>query len=336
LKAVIWPYRFDDMKLTWQKQMIWLVNSLIKYGVEVKPHVKFKCKGIENLNKYNPSIDHNAEICIYNHTDESYIIGNVLPTKKNWFFKPTVPDKFYTTLDELGYGPFSSITYIKPDFENVNIGNFFETKVKNWIDNKISKWGNKLNKEEKIEESDFYLVIGQCGGDSVVTHFDFGSYFTKLEQVVIELVRIGNKKIIVKLHPDTDGVEGTAGSFKNNEFSLKLQKRLESLSSKVKVYIGKINIHNFIEKSYCVILANSGAGIEAMMHHKPIIAWGFPDYHWVTYDLRHLAELNEALKLKWFDQEKQDKFLYWYLEDYCFYNQETCDKRVKELLADIV
>jgi len=333
MKAVIWGYKFSDMRESWRKQITWMVNSLQKNGVIVRPHSNFKCKGL-NLPLYDFAKDHDADICIYNHADISCLIGDVLKVKRNWFFKPTAPDEFHTTLDELGYGPYSSITYKKPDFENVaedEVKWFFDTKVKRWLDTKITKWGNRFkNETQEIEERDYHLVLGQCGGDEVVTRHDFGHYFTKLEQIIRELVRIDSKRwIIVKLHPYTDGKDVTTTTFSEG-----LKHRLEVMGPAVKVFIGKSNIHNFIKNAYCVYLANSGAGFEAMMHHKPIIAWGFPEYHWVTYDLRHLADLNEAIKLKWFDKYKQDKFLYWYMEKYCFYNQKTADRRVKELLEN--
>lgn len=329
MKAVFWHYRFDDMKLTWSKQVQWIINSLLQANVEVKIHPNFKCLDLEHLPKYSFTNDYDTDICIYNHTDQSYIIGDVLKVKKNWFFKPTVPDEIHTTLDELGYGPYSSITYEKPDFENLEIGNFFETKVKSWIDSKISKWGNELSTEQEVKENDYYLVLGQCGGDSTVVHYDFGSHFLKLEQVVRELVRVGNKEIVVKLHPYTDG------TVLYGKFSIPLKQKLEMLSPKVHVYTGLINIHNFIKKANCVFLANSGSGFECLMHHKPIIAWGYPEYRHVCYDLRHLADIHRAIKLDWFNSDKQDKFLYWYLEKYCFYNQQSCDNRVKYLLSKV-
>ena len=225
----------------------------------------------------------------------------------------TVPDNYHTTLDELGYGPYSSITYAKPDFEKVNkqeADNFFNTTVNNWIKSKETKWAGRFeNNVIEITDKDYYLVLGQCFGDEVVTRHDFGVYYIKLESIVKELARLTNNLIIVKLHPYTDG-----NLAKDTIFSEEIKAKLEKLGNNIKVYIGKSNVHNFIENAKCIILANSGAGFEAMMHHKPIITWGFPEYHWVTYDLRHLADLGRAIKLDWFDKEKQDKFLYWYME----------------------
>ena len=102
MKAVVWGYKYSDMQQNWYRQMLWVVNSLRENGVEVKPHPKFKCKDLD-LPMYDFTRDHDADICIYNHADISCLVGNVLSAKRNWFFKPTVPTRFHTTLDELGY-----------------------------------------------------------------------------------------------------------------------------------------------------------------------------------------------------------------------------------------
>jgi len=335
MKAVIWNYKFSDMKETWSEQILWIIEALNSLNVTVKKHKDFICKGTENLAVYNHLIDNPCNICIYNHTDASNIIGNVVKANTNLFFKQTVPEVKYSTLDTLGYGPYSSITYKKPDFNSVDkqtVDNFFNTKVKKWITTKSTKWGKYFkNNEEVIKENNYILVLGQCGGDEVVTRHDFGVYFVKLESVVRELSRITNEKIVVKLHPYTDGLKAT-----NDNLTQTLKAKLMNAGNNVIVYTGMTNVHSFIEKSKCVILANSGSGFEAMMHNKPIISWGFPEYHWVTYDLRHLCDLKNAIQLDWFNLESQRNFLYWYMEKYAFYDKETCFKRVSELWNDIM
>ena len=73
-----------------------------------------------------------------------------------------------------------------------------------------------------------------------------------------------------------------------------------------------------------------------MMYDKPIISFCFPEYHWVTYDLRKTCDIWSALDLTWFDLAAQRKFLYWYMEKYCFYDYNTAERRVKELLEEEV
>lgn len=329
-KAILWPYKFDNMKQSWKLQMQWVVKALQDEGYTVVRCPRFKCEGIYHLPTYNYKTDNPCDIVIYNHTDVSHLVGNEVKAKYNWFFKPTIPDKYHTTLDNLGYSAYSSITYNKPPFEQCDmkeVNKFFDTKVKNWIEQKATKFYNFDNKEIEIKEKDYYLVLGQCGGDYTVTHQDFGYYFYRLETVVRELIRVTKEPIVVKLHPYTDGEFAT-----KTEFSDKIGERLSLIHPRVAVYTGKCNIHSFIKDAKAVLLSNSGSGFEVGMHLKPIIAWGYPEYHWISYDLKHLCDIKRALKLDWFDKEKEKKFIYWYFEKYTFWNLESCKKRVKELL----
>ena len=333
MKAIIWGYKYDNMRVGWYKQLGWVVKALQNNGVEVCRHSNLKCNGLDNLPIWNANKDY-CDICIYNHADVSHLVGDILQVRQNWFFKPTVPDEYHTTLDELGFGPYSSITYKKPDYESISeeeVSQFFDKQVSGWITDRKTKWGSFFKStDEVIPYEDYYLVLGQCNGDEVVTRHDFGSYVTKLEQVVRELARVDpTRDIVVKLHPYMDGEFA-----KDSKYSQSVKNTLAAISPRVRVYLGKSNVHSFIRKARCVLLANSGAGFEAMMQHKPIISWGYPEYHWTTYDLRHLASLLQAIKLDWFDVKKQDKFLCWYMDRYCFYDQTTADSRIKELLKD--
>lgn len=331
MKAILWPFKFEDMQESWRKQMIWVANALRFNNIEIKKHPKFVCNGLEFLPIYDYKIDKEVDICIYNHADASCLVGNILKSKENWFFKPTVPDEIHTTLDKLGYGPYSSITYKKPNFEDVVIDDSFQTKIYSWINKNTNKW-NKSFETIDLPYENYFLILGQCAGDSVVTSHDFGNYCEKLFSIVKELNRLlPNEVILIKLHPYMDGRNATTTTYSDN-----FSKKLKTIAKNVVVYNGKYSVHPFIKKSKCVILANSGAGFETMMQKKPIIAWGFPEYHWVSYNLRHLADLKRAIETipNWFNPDKQSKFLYWYLEKYCFYNQETCLHRVKELLME--
>jgi len=331
MNAIVWPYKYDDMQETWKLGMTWIVRALQLNGVRVKIHPDFKCEGLETITRYDWKVDKEFDIAIYNHCDISHIVGDVIPAKRTFFFKDTAPERNFYTLDELGFGPYSSITYKEPPYKAMKLTEtkkFFDKKVKGWIDRKTTKWGTYVPLgETEVPYNDYYLVLGQVPADSVVTQHDFGNYVMKLVQVVGELARVGDRDIVVKLHPHTDGEHA-----KNDDIAQMIAKKLLALSPKVKVQAGKCNVHNFIKNAYCVILANSGSGYEVMMHHKPLIVWGYPEYHWVAYDLRHLADVGRAIKLDWFKVENSNKFLYWYLEKYAIHDQDSADRRVNELL----
>ena len=335
MKAVLWPYQYRDMRETWHRQMCWIVAALRHHGVEVRRHADFRCRGLEDVQVYSPAADNPADICIYNHTDWSVLTGNVLRARANWFFKPTVPDEVHATLDMLGYGPYSSIGYWRPPFLRVGdeeVGRFFANEVAGWIKSRVTKWGTEKLAGMRVPEDlqDYNLVLGQCAGDTVVTKMDFGDYVSRLYAVVRELRRVDpDRQTVVKLHPWMNGRDGeeTPG------FAEGVATRLGALGARV--FTGKSNVHAFIERARVVLLANSGAGFEAMMHRKPIIAWGSPEYRWIAYDLRHLCDMRRALTLDWFKPACQDKFLCWYLAHYCFYDQESAVRRVGELLSPL-
>ena len=327
-KAVIWPFRFNKFSgSSWEPRMQWVSKALQELGYEVQQHPRFNCD-LPGTAPYDKSYD--CDVAIYNHTVLSKIRGDVIRSKRTWIFKPTVPDKLHTTLDPLGYGAYSSIAYEKPPYESVSkkeVDKFFDTEVKEWAANNSSKWG-KIFKPSSIVENDYYLVLGQTLHDFTVEGMHFGAYVISLMAVIKELLRVSDgRKVVVKLHPYLDKKLP-----KESELADLLEARIKKLSKDVVVYKGFLSAHSFFPKCKCAVVCNSGVGIEAMMHHKPIISWGYPEYHWVTYDLRHLCGLDRALDLSWFDVEHSDKFLYWYLKKYCFWNYDSALRRVKELL----
>jgi hypothetical protein len=70
-----------------------------------------------------------------------------------------------------------------------------------------------------------------------------------------------------------------------------------------------------------------------MMHDVPIISYGYPDYHWITKDLRILTQLNECIdNMNWFNKKLSRQFLIWYVNDYLCYDIPSTMKRLEELV----
>ena len=74
-----------------------------------------------------------------------------------------------------------------------------------------------------------------------------------------------------------------------------------------------------------------------MMHNVPIISYGYPDYHWITKDLRILTELKGYIKdLSWYNADQSQQFLIWYIYDYLCNDIPSTYNRLGEILnADI-
>jgi len=69
------------------------------------------------------------------------------------------------------------------------------------------------------------------------------------------------------------------------------------------------------------------------MHDVPIISHGYPDYHWITKDMRILTRLNGYIdNLSWFDKRQSREFLCWYVFRYLCSDIPTTTKRLEELL----
>ena len=103
------------------------------------------------------------------------------------------------------------------------------------------------------------------------------------------------------------------------------------------VITGYESIHSVLHKTRVAITENSTAGIECMMHNVSIISYGYPDYHWITKDLRILTELKGYIKdLSWYNADQSQQFLIWYIYDYLCNDIPSTYNRLGEILnADI-
>ncbi len=308
--------------------MEWLASALSECGFRVERHEALEC--CTHLPTYRGKS--HVDLVVFNHTDVEKVHG-LFPVTSDmtWFFKPTVPDDKHATLDRLGFGPFSEITYDKPDYMSArgdDVDAFYAKEVNRWISNNSSKWGNDhFTKETRPEAKDYILVVGQTIHDEVVNHHSLGGYAHQLWGIIEEIRRVSDKAIVVKMHPKQK---------EDNEYAHnRMKEGIENLNiDNIEIYDDYSSIHNFLPEASHVVTANSGSGFEAMMHNVPIISFGHPEYHWETFDLRKRCEMRQALDTKaWYSEKNTRKFLYWYMKEYCFFDFISAKKRVKYLLS---
>ena len=169
-------------------------------------------------------------------------------------------------------------------------------------------------KDSKNIPDDHILIIGQMPEDETVDGFGFGDHIKKLSMIVDKLK---NENLVIKIHP----------RYKNKNLINKWKEEGHL------VITGYESIHSILPKTKVAITENSTAGIECMMHDVPIISYGYPDYHWITKDLRILTEINNYVDdLSWFDIEDSRKFLYWYIFDYLCYDINSTVNRLQQLI----
>ncbi len=308
--------------------MSWIASALQEAGFRVERHEGLECCTHLPVYANQPHVD----LVVYNHTDVEKVHGMFpITSDMTWFFKPTVPDEDHATLDRLGFGPFSEITYTKPDYLSVkteDVENFYNTQVREWVESKSSKWGLKqFESGTKPKAKDYVLIVGQMIVDEVVNHHALGGHAHHVWSLVEEVRRVSDKPIVVKLHPrqKVDWPEGNA----------KMREGIEKLDlGNIEIYDDYGSIHDFLPEASHMITASSGSGFEAMMHDVPLITFGHPEYHWETFDLRKRCEMRRALDTDtWYSKENTRKFLYWYMQEYCFFDFLSAKRRVNYLLS---
>ena len=338
MRALLWNHRFTKISITpeWNEPYHWMTKALRGEGWEVLRHPDLRL-GFNAA----PSDDLTAaDLVIYSHTTARHVRGFDGP---QWFVKSTGPTRYHTTLDPLGYGPYSSITYEKPPFMSVSddaVRQVFEEDRCRWVSEGESKWGEGLFSPFTLPfDGDYILVLAQTLGDDTVTGMWFGDYLSSLMSVVRALTLTSTLPIVVKIHPWTDSFAGfTKGQpipSASDKVTRQVSQALSDISPSVYCISGMASVHSVIPGAKAVVCCNSGAGLEALLHKKPVITWGYPEYHWVTYDLRHLCDLERALNLDWFDEEAVGKFATWYVKDYCFSDYPSAVRRVRLLLSQI-
>ena len=236
--AVFYPYLRNTLKYLpqWADRLHFLHSALVKKGYRVFFPAGFELDfGVT----YDGAVEFTPEIAIFNHT----VLPAVMPPPPAdfvWFFKPTAFDRVHTTLDPLGYGSYSTLSYHKPDFETIDmniVDLFLSTKVADWIVNNSNKHQYPVQ-DEPLPFDDYHLIIGQYPVAGEITGDDFGNFFSRVKHVTEELLRVSKRPIVIKTHPFTDAA---------------LQNRYNTLTSdRVAVYHGATAVNPFIRNAHTV------------------------------------------------------------------------------------
>lgn len=301
------------------------------YDVYKSKHLTF--------NKDIPIIDSDSDeyIYVYNHlTIEELKQTNFNLGKKTLIIKPTGPTPKHFTIDTLGYACCSSITYKKPNYEEITkkeANDFFNNEIKKYKEKRIHKWSdtNEVNfSNDKIKlPKEHILVMGQMPGDETVTKFSFGNHWEKLKSIVESVKYLG--EVVVKLHPSLI-IEVKKSKVFSWDFYLKTIKKWQSEG--ITVLYEQESLYDVLENTKVAIIENSTSGVDCMMHDIPIISYGYPEYHWITKDIRHLIQLRDAIEdMSWFNKVNSRKWLTWYSKKHQCYDYQSTKNRILEIMT---
>ena len=322
-------YKYKDLG-AWAPMYHNIITSLEEMGYEIRisPFLN-----IPNLKDVTNSasigiIDNENDLFIYNHTypEELKELG-YFTSKNSIFLKPTGPTNKHYSIDPLGYSSRISITYNKPDFENTDYQQYWDSDVNQIKEKKLHKWTNEYELQENTQNipDDHILIIGQMPGDTSVKEFSFSNHIEDIERIVDRLD--SKDPIVIKLHPFLKDRS-------KKEYWDYINKKIiyfEKLGHTV--IQDMVDIHTILPKTKLAIVENSTAGIECMMYDVPMITFGCPEYRWISKELRHIINLNIYKNdLSWFNKELSRKFLVWYVRDWLCYDVESTKRRLKEVL----
>jgi len=269
-------------------------------------------------------VEDNADLHIYNHTCRD--LEPDLP-ENSIFIKPTAPTSKHFQICREGYANSSQITFEEPvEYQYRKYSNLEWNEIQELINRRANKWDDSIMlkwPDAKNVKEDHILIIGQMPEDETVMGFGFGNHWDKLCQIVQKLNDRPN--LVIKLHPRI-----RKASHRIRDINQQIERWQKAGHQ---VFHDWESIHSVLPYTKVAITENSTSGIECMMHDVPIISYGYPDYHWITKDLRILTKLNGYINnLKWFDKEQSRRFLCWYVFDYLCSDIDSTMKRLNEVI----
>lgn len=232
----------------------------------------------------------------------------------------------YSTLDHAGYAGFSSVA---TDHEQVR--RFvrkvpLEDLLRNQgalYDSVVSRNRSKYAQSGPAEriEAPYVFVALQVAIDTVA-ELAWMSGIELLKHVVREYA---NRRVavVVKRHPYCQ--------------SMTVQATLRELERAGRIVVSNASIHDLIAGADAVFTVNSGVGLEALIHRKPVVVSGLCEYAYAASPVRDARELASLIERGIpHDDRKALEFLYFYSQRYAFTLDDLArlERRIDEWLDD--
>lgn len=185
----------------------------------------------------------------------------------------------FVFFDTNGYSGWASLADLKPeDLRRVPVDNeTFTSLQERFLKSRASKY---LQRSERFFVENYVFCPLQTVNDNVSNL----SIYTGIEVVkkVIQVYRETDVCVVIKRHP-------LCRHYLVSEF-------LAEVGLEKNVLISDANIHDLISGAYAIYTVNSGVGLEALLHKKPVFTFGRSEYMVCTHfieDLNELQHFNE-------------------------------------------
>jgi hypothetical protein len=232
-----------------------------------------------------------ADVVYVPHTEEDRFRGGDTCL---YYMQSVFPELF--TIDSQGWGGGAAFNAFAPPIGQwvfrsqqqqqsaaVTIDDSIFESYKDRIYNNQSKFAQP-DGDADIGYDDFIFVPLQLPHDETIKYHSDITVPEFVESLCL-WSSISNVPIVFKGHP---------ANIQSMEPLVDIIGRYSNAQSNTK-YVTDVSIHKLIEASSAVYLINSGVGMEAMLHSKPIVSFGRSEYQSFVYN-SNLNDLESAWK----------------------------------------
>ena len=141
---------------------------------------------------------------------------------------------------------------------------------------------NKFNSHECFKK-DFILFACQIPHDQTIKYHSKISVLQALERTII-WSKNNNLNLIIKSHPENlVSMQPLYDIFKKYNYG---------------VWVNNMNINFLLNRCNSVFCVNSGVGMEAIIHEKPVFCYGDSDYASISHKVTTFDTIDKAWKIK--------------------------------------
>jgi len=259
-----------------------------------------------------------------------YFTWHTADPRRNVWNITLAPFDGYIELDSLGYADYSSLARDERVFKMSQMvslkaaNKFFDTFVRHYISANRSKY-RQPDSSSSIYTPRSVFVPLQVPIDQVARTVFVKTY--RIPCLVYEALRGTGYSLVVKQHPkdNCDLFGDTPAPTSLPHWWLRESgnpydgfEELKCLIREKKVGVSSDSIHPLIQQSDAVVTANSGVGMEALFHLKPVYVAGRPIYHWIANVLRRETDFLRLRQPFAASRSKEDivRFVYYLFHNY--------------------
>ena len=207
-----------------------------------------------------------ADIVYVPHkSSDTFPIADICKTEVRYYMQTVFPWQFY--IDSKGFAGGASRYPFDFDVDReIPPGSFYAQMQARALTGE-SKFQQPAIGSLKIEGGRYALFLCQIPHDETIKYHSDVSVFDAMI-ATCEATKKLNIPLIVKGHPVNPSSMGSL---------YQAAKRYDHVD-----WIDDVSIHDLIPKAHAVVVVNSGTGMEAMLHKRPVITFGRCEYDCVS------------------------------------------------------